>query len=56
MNLEQQLDKLTPASKVQKGRKFATDLVAGVGKRQIDMLLNQAVNTQVSSVLRKANK
>jgi len=51
MNLEKQLSSLTPATRTQKGAKFAGNLLVNVGKQQAQMLVNDQVNKQVKKAL-----
>lgn len=49
MNLERQLTQLTPASRTQKGAKFAGKLVERHANRQVDMLVDYGVGKALES-------
>lgn len=51
MNLEKQLTQLTPATRTQKGAKFAGNLLINVGKQQAQMVVNDQVNKQLKKAL-----
>lgn len=50
INLEQQLGKLAP-SRATKARKAVGKVISSVGNQQLNMVLNQAVNSQISKAL-----
>lgn len=56
MNLEQQLAKLTPPSKVTKTRRFVGKTMGRIGEQQLNMVLNQAANQQIANALAKAKR
>lgn len=56
MELQQQFEKLKPASKTTKARRFVSTTLGQIGKQQINMVLNQAVNAQIANAISKAKK
>jgi 2'-5' RNA ligase len=51
MNLEQQLTRLTPPSRTQKGAKFVGNLLVNAGKQQAQLVVNDQVNKQIKKAL-----
>jgi 2'-5' RNA ligase len=51
MQLEQQLKNVTPATRTQKGAKFAANLLVNTGKQQAQMIVNDQVNKQIKKAL-----
>ena len=51
MQLEQQLKNVTPATRTQKGAKFAANLLVNTGKQQAQMVVNDQVNKQIKKAL-----
>lgn len=51
MNLEQQLTRLTPPSRAQKGAKFVGGMLATAGKQQAQAIVNDQVSKQIKKAL-----